>query len=172
MAEPTPSGPLRQPPRQQRARARVEDLRQRAEKPAGTLDEQAVFESLAQAATASAGYGFDPTTFFGSLARFGGVIEWDIADWALRQSWHGTPVPTSLGPDDGTRNQGQAPFSYYYVTQNLAAANSAMGAQAAGEGPSLKEGSIRSGLYVVFIANTRWLPGDTVPFNTGFIDLQ
>lgn len=154
------------------AQARVEDLRQRAEQAAETSDEQAVLESLAQAATASAGYGFDPTTFFGSLARFGGVIEWDIADWALRQSWHGTPVPTNLSPDDGTGNQGQAPFSYYYVTQNLAAASSAMGAQAAGEGPSLTEGSIRSGLYVVFIANTRWLPGDTVPFNTGFVGRQ
>lgn len=150
------------------ARARVEDLRRPAEQPADASDEQALFESLAEAAAATVGYGFNPATFFGSLARFGGVIEWDVADWALRQSWHGTPVPTDPGLQDGPRAQGQTPFSYYFVTQNLASAGFTRGGRGMGKAPSSPAGFTLSGLYIVFMANTWWQPGASVPFNTGF----
>jgi hypothetical protein len=39
--------------------------------------------------------GFVPGTFFGTLARFGGFITWDMVEFALRQSYSFEPVPTA-----------------------------------------------------------------------------
>ena len=39
--------------------------------------------------------GFVPGTFFGTLARFGGFITWDLVEFALRQSYSFQPVPTA-----------------------------------------------------------------------------
>ncbi|MFL6107559.1 MAG: hypothetical protein ACJ716_05740 [Marmoricola sp.] len=52
------------------------------------------YRTLMDIADTSVGYGFDPETFFGPLARLGGIIDWDLADFALRQSWRAQPVPT------------------------------------------------------------------------------
>jgi hypothetical protein len=38
--------------------------------------------------------GFVPGTFFGTLARFGGFLTWDMIEFALRQSYCLEPVPT------------------------------------------------------------------------------
>ena len=51
------------------------------------------FERLYQIGSSTIGYGFDPRTFFGDLARFGGVLDWQMAEWALHQSWRAFPVP-------------------------------------------------------------------------------
>ena len=39
--------------------------------------------------------GFVPGTFFGTLARFGGFLTWDMIDFALRQSYRLEPVATA-----------------------------------------------------------------------------
>ena len=93
---------------------------------------------------AGSGSGFVPEAFFGRLARFGGLIDWDLAEFALRDSWHRRPVPTTppditlvdvqqkdtgsgLRPDLGahlretraTSRAAQTPFVYYLVQQQL-----------------------------------------------------
>ena len=146
------------------ARAAAEQLKQQ-EGLADTTARQAAFEALAQSATTSVGYGFDPSIFFGPLGRFGGVIDWDIAEWALHQSWHVAPVPTALGPNDTPgANLDPTRFTYYYIIQNILAANPAMGGAGAPDMTSGGQtGFIRSSLCIVFIANRRIEPGTILP---------
>jgi hypothetical protein len=79
---------------------------------------------------------FDPQLFFGTAARYGWLLDWEVADLALRQSWENAPVAAYLPPPDD-----EAPLEYYQVLQNLLA-------QQGGSGP---------GLYVVFIKKYTWV---------------
>jgi hypothetical protein len=137
------------------------------------------------------GYGFNPPTFFSGLARFGGVITWDIAEWALHQSWRvrpaGTwfpgPVLDAISVSSGTSgtnvNSGTGgisvtsvssvtmPLTYYYVAENIEAAKAGPLAERASFSPreAPRDGLwfVRSSLYVVFIANQRWVSGALGP---------
>ena len=145
------------------------------------LDGDRLFvKALLDVAETSPGYGFDPATFFGGLAQLGGILDWDLVDFALRESWRASPVlvtdPAALkkdrrddGRDDGRDNG--SPITYYYVLQNLAARQTpfvygsavdrlkarAMARRAAADNPYL-----RGNLYVVFMADQKWI-GRTVP---------
>jgi hypothetical protein len=66
-------------------------------------------ELLELAARAAAGSGFNVTQFFGRLAVFGGIIDWDLAEFALRDSWHRTPVSTALNLGDNNGDDASAP---------------------------------------------------------------
>jgi hypothetical protein len=89
------------------------------------------------AAAFRSGSGFDPFTFFGRLADPGGTIDWEVANFALQQSWTELSVPTDL-----FFSEGPAPLTYYYVQQNL-------DSQPAGN------------LYVVYLADLPWQYGPT-----------
>lgn len=54
------------------------------------------FRNLLDIAETTTGYGFDPRVFFRGIGRFGGVIHWSFAEWALQQSWRLEPVSTAL----------------------------------------------------------------------------
>lgn len=144
------------------------------------------YKNLAQIAEASVGYGYDPATFFGRLGRSGGVIDWELAEWALDQSWKAMPVATGDGgdpPDErdettagealtrgshdaADREPGfRAPITYYYVIQNLEAAEARTTIyRQASQRHRHRVGFVRSNLYVVFIANRRWVRGSHPPF--------
>ncbi|MEU9455116.1 hypothetical protein [Streptomyces sp. NPDC048277] len=87
-----------------------------------------------QTAAAFAGSLFDPWSFFGQLASFGGVITWAVADCALRQSWQLPAVRTDYG------NEGPRPLTFFYVQENLDASDQ----------PA----------YVVFMAGPPWQAGN------------
>ncbi|MFJ9561477.1 hypothetical protein ACIRQQ_15740 [Streptomyces fuscichromogenes] len=62
---------------------------------------------------------FDPWTFFGGAANYGGVVTWSVADFALRQSWQLPPEPTSFNSDErGVQ------LTFYWVRENLDASES------------------------------------------------
>lgn len=166
------------------------------------------YKNLAQIAEASVGYGYDPAKFFGPLGRLGGVIDWELAEWALNQSWKAMPVATgvdyqpdpdtddsvgfvgeispeenvrleegadihgmALGPNAMADRSGRgirgsrAPITYYYVIQNLEAAESSTTRYRRGSKSTRKKiGFVKSNLYVVFIANRRWARGSRPPF--------
>jgi hypothetical protein len=91
--------------------------------------------------------GFDLTTFFGTAVTCGGILDWEIADFALRQTWRcgpGQPV----APTDQSAPE---PYTYFLVSQNLAAGS--LGA----DGPPL---------YVVFVKTLSWLTNTRLPFGT------
>lgn len=92
--------------------------------------------------------GFVPSNFFGSLARPGGVLTWDTAYFALRQSYFLEPAATG--------EEAEGSITYYYVIENLLAVIGAV-EQNASTVPSL---------YVVFVNNQYWLASNTLPFTT------
>ncbi len=94
--------------------------------------------------------GFWPPTFFGSLASFGGILTWDTAYFALRQSYFVEPVATATPSEDAA-----AVITYYFVIENYAA--------------WLQEErtSAATPLYVIFVKNQLWPPGTQPPFVTG-----
>ena len=144
----------------------------------------AYYQGLYQVGTASVGYGFDPRTFFGGLARFGGVLDWQLAEWALHQSWRAFPVPVLASPlaqqqpvdqaaalaGAGNRASQQPqvpPITYYYVVENIEAAGTAVSIGRQDLRSYVKRRShsfVRSNLYVVFIANRRWVEDTLPPF--------
>jgi hypothetical protein len=65
--------------------------------------------------------GFDAERFFGRLGRFGGFIEWDVADMLLRQSWERAPQPTTvLTSVGGIKGEApQTPLTYYGVIESM-----------------------------------------------------
>jgi len=78
---------------------------------------------------------FDPWVFLSGVASFGGVIDWAVADFALRQSWQLPPEPTSFNSDErGTR------LTFYWVRENL-------------DGPL-------QAAYVVFMTHLPWQGGN------------
>lgn len=137
----------------------------------------AAFKQLLEVADASAGYGFDPQRFFGSLARAGGFLDWELAEWALEQSWRAMPVSTRMSQDEepsasvGFQTASREPemvppLTYYYVIQNLgaAAANTLLYRSADRRSRTKQGGFSTSKLYVVFIANRRWVTRARPPF--------
>jgi hypothetical protein len=121
-------------------------------------------EALDQLETATAGRGvpgpqpgFAVGTFFGRLASYGGVIDWEAADLALQQSFRRGPVPTAeqaLAQRDGT------PLTFYFVAQNVRAA-AQQGVHAVSIGRPRQ--AARPLLYVIFVKNYPVLPGSRPP---------
>ena len=91
--------------------------------------------------------GFWPATFFGSLARNGGILTWDTAYFALRQSYFVEPVANAALSDDA-----EAVITYYLVIENYTAWEKEEGT------------STTAPLYVVFVKNQLWPPGNQPPF--------
>jgi len=137
---------------------------------------RAYYQQIVDFVDVSVGYGFDPATFFRGLARFGGLLTWDVAEWALQQSWRVQPVRTDLTAGlqaAGSEIVDRSAFlpnrlTYYYVLENLEAAQQALLTQRSSITTlrlSLQRpGFIRSNLYVVFIANQRWVADSITPF--------
>jgi hypothetical protein len=101
-------------------------------------------------ATASTEPGFNPFQFFSGatqdfapVADYGGVIDWEVADFLLRQSWENMPADATVTIPKGE----QGPMTWYLVLQNFV--------------PGLHQGA---NLYVVFVKNYLWLPGTLPPF--------
>ena len=88
--------------------------------------------------------GFNPYLFFGGEANFGGLLDWEVAHLALRQSWENMPVPVISQPAPDQ----PAALVFYLVLQNYVAALES------NTGPSI---------YVVFIKNYTWLDGTQLP---------
>jgi len=86
--------------------------------------------------------GFYPPLFFGSAIRFGGMLDWEIADLLLWQSWQNMPAATTPQPVEGD----SVPWSIYVVKQNYLAG---------------LEGSAT--FYGVFVKNYSWLQGTQPP---------
>ncbi|MFD4601987.1 hypothetical protein ACFWPQ_28660 [Streptomyces sp. NPDC058464] len=85
-----------------------------------------------KSAAAFTGSLFDPWTFFGGAASYGGVVDWSVADFALRQSWQLPPELTSFNSDERGIH-----LTYYWVRENL-------------------EASETIPTYVVFMTNLPW----------------
>lgn len=142
----------------------------------------AAFKQLLEVADASAGYGFEPQRFFGTLARAGGFLDWELAEWALEQSWRAMPVGTRTredeaptagaaaqperGPFEDQPGRGAPLLTYYYVIQNLetAAENTRFYRSLDRRTRRNKGGFSASKLYIVFIANRRWVTRARPPF--------
>jgi hypothetical protein len=135
---------------------------------------------LAAAATAATGPGFNPPIFFGPLARFGGVINWEIAEFLLRESWYRPPVvvtepdfipdnPQVAGDVLGTR---ATAVTYYFVRENVIALSKLGGKQRSRRFRRDRIEATRSNLYVVFVANYLWLGQSQPPFASigSFVD--
>ncbi len=90
--------------------------------------------------------GFVIGTFFGRLARFGGLLNWDTAYFALRQSYFVEPVATA-GPGEDEKG---TVITYYYVFENWSAWVNERG-----------EGTVP--LYVVFMKNQYYWPQGIKP---------
>jgi hypothetical protein len=135
-------------------------------------------EVLLAAASAVNGPGFSLRTFFGGLARFGGIIAWEMAELLLRESWYRPPVVVSeprFIPDDRLRpaatdvidvDGGRDVFgrpdlseriSYYFVLENVLALGELAGKRRTRKSRLARIEASRSNLYVVFVANYLWL---------------
>ena len=142
-------------------------------------------EVLAAAAAAASGPGFNLRIFFGRLARLGGVIDWEIAEFLLRESWYRPPVavtepdfipdnPRVLaaddvldnGDDDGrsTRPAFGRAITYYFVWENVLALSKLAGKRRSRTFRRAQPLASRSNLYVVFVANYLWLGQSRPPF--------
>jgi hypothetical protein len=86
--------------------------------------------------------GFYPPLFFGGTVRFGGMLDWEIADFLLWQSWQNMPGATTPQPAEGD----SVPWSLYVVKQNYLA--------------GLKGSAT---FYGVFVKNYSWLQGTQPP---------
>jgi hypothetical protein len=87
--------------------------------------------------------GFNTYVFFGGEASFGGVLDWEVAHLALRQSWESMPVPVISQPAPQ-----QPALVFYLVLQNYVAV--------------LGNPTARNA-YVVFIKNYTWVNGTHLP---------
>lgn len=172
--------PLRMPELQGLA----DSLRSRKGGPAEALADEADLlagrhAAVAAAASVAGGQGFDPNDFFGTLARYGGALDWDVVEVLLQQSWRATAVPTDVRPqaDDASRDHDTTPITWYYVMQNVLAYLTGLAAVARGRKPRTFGRRDRFGpkapapanpdrpdLYVVFVANRHWLSDSTPPF--------
>ena len=137
-------------------------------------------EVLLAAATAVRGPGFSLRTFFGELARFAGILDWEIAEMLLRDSWHRPPVVVAepqlipdnpqfrpragevTNDDNGGRGGGTRPdldrrINYYFVRENLLALIKLAGKPRSRTFRRDRIKADHSNLYVVFVANYLWL---------------
>jgi hypothetical protein len=118
---------------------------------------QNYFTSLLSSAALAAARGFTAATFFGTTMRSGGIIGWDLADLALRQSWRTAPVAVPTDPASAVK----IPlFTCYTVLENTPLRTTPaptptpgvmIAASAAAPPPH--------GTYLVFIANQLWPTG-------------
>lgn len=89
--------------------------------------------------------GFDPYTFFADKAAGNpGVVDWEVADLALRQSWENQPAQVA----DQLLPAHPPVFSYYLVLQNYVA---------------WLTGNPGPNLCLMFIKNYTWLDGNPLP---------
>jgi hypothetical protein len=95
--------------------------------------------------------GFNAVTFFGDVGSCGGFLDWEVADFALRQSWTRDPVDVTAGQITDASGDAVPPILFYCVDQNITAAFAA--AQSAGS-PLF---------YLVFIKTGRWVNGAQLP---------
>jgi len=95
--------------------------------------------------------GFVPATFFGSLARFGGFLSWEMTYFALRQSWFMAAVPTATTETEG--EDSPSAITYYYVLENYSAVTAAVRNQTTPVAP-----------YLVFVADQVWAERTQPPF--------
>jgi hypothetical protein len=95
--------------------------------------------------------GFNMATFFGAAGTCGGFLDWDVADFALRQSWTRSAASPVEQLTDAT-GKTVAPVLFYCVDQNVA---SAIAAARSTDSPMF---------YVVFIRTGRWVTGTQLPF--------
>jgi hypothetical protein len=120
-----------------------------------TLQLQNYFTDLLSNATLVAARGFTAASFFGATMRSGGIIGWDLADLALRESWRAAPVAMPTDP----ASAGKAPlFTCYTVLENTpprvtrAAPTPASGVMIAARAAIPPP----HGTYLVFVANQFW----------------
>ena len=103
--------------------------------------------------------GFTLETFFGQLASYGGVIDWEAADLALQQSFRRGPVPTA---EQALAQRDRAPLTVYFVLQNVQAIEQQQGVRAFAIGRR-QPLAARSGFYVIFVKNYLMMPGTHPP---------
>lgn len=95
--------------------------------------------------------GFVPSTFFSGLAlSFGGILPWDTAYFALRQSYALRALVTAQA---STTIFFPDVIFYYYVIENYVSFYDGL----AGVGPAVNP-------YLVFVNSQIWLPGSLPPF--------
>jgi uncharacterized Zn-binding protein involved in type VI secretion len=103
--------------------------------------------------------GFTPSTFFGHLAVYGGVLDWEVADLALQQSFRRSPVPA--GGQQQEPPSGGAPLTYYFILQNV------LGTTQQGAGAVVIRRPLpltaRSPYYMIFVKNYPILSGTHPP---------
>jgi hypothetical protein len=106
--------------------------------------------------------GFDPWDFFGDAADFGGYLDWDIVEFALRQSWTQSPaLAANSANDDNETGDVEPSILFFGVSQNLAARIAAR----FDDTGLLWSGSASPEYYVVFIKCGTWIEGTQLPFN-------
>jgi hypothetical protein len=91
--------------------------------------------------------GFDLQVFFATVAQWGGLLDWETADLALRTSWQQRPVASAPVADQ------QPLLTYFLVKENVDA------------GSLSGEGTIQP--YVVFVKNRTWYALGRLPFSIG-----
>lgn len=94
-------------------------------------------------AVGAAARGFAAVAFPRAAVGFGGVLAWDLVQFALHESWSTASRP--FAADTST----EGAFSFYYVLENI--------------GPD-QAGRPAAASYVVLIANTQWIAGTRPPF--------
>ena len=95
--------------------------------------------------------GFVPSTFFSGLAlHYGGILAWDTAYYALRQSYLLSALVTA---EASTSLFFPDVIFYYYVGENYFSWYNAL----SGTGPAVTP-------YLVFVNSQLWLPGNLPPF--------
>lgn len=129
------------------------------ERPAGALSPEVIDTFKSRVSELAPQPGFWPATFFGRLARLGGFLTWDIAYFALRQSYFVEPVATALPSEDNAEavaaeavNEAETVVTYYFVIENYQAWVQDKGTSATAP------------LYVVFVKNQLWPPNNQPPF--------
>jgi hypothetical protein len=92
--------------------------------------------------------GFNPSLFFAGAGTCGGILDWEIVDFALAESLRRGPVASAQPLGNGQAPP--PPLMYYVVLQNLKA-------WAKPGGP---------GLYLAFVKKYTWLTNTQLPFLT------
>ncbi|MFE9690600.1 hypothetical protein [Micromonospora sp. NPDC005806] len=99
--------------------------------------------------------GFDLGTFFGNLARFGGVVDFEVAELMLRESWY---RPPAVMADPAAFPQGVQPITVYLIRENLIQLGRRIP-----EHLDKRRLRIPATLYAVFVANYGWYSQSLAP---------